>query len=48
MAFTIVSPIVLNAQEIFTWGKEKEFCNPSVIGLPRAKAVIIKYEVQPT
>jgi hypothetical protein len=47
MAFAIASPVVLNAQEIFTWAKEKEFCNPSVIGLPRAKAIIIKYEVQP-
>jgi len=37
----------LQAQEIFTWGKEKDYCNPSVIGLPRAKAVILKYEVQP-
>lgn len=35
------------AQEIFSWSKEKEYCNPSVIGLPRAKAVIIKYELQP-
>jgi hypothetical protein len=34
------------AQEIFSWGKEKEFCNPSVVGLPRAKAVVVKYEVQ--
>ncbi len=35
-----------NAQEIFSWPEEKEYCNPSVIGLPRAKAVILKYEVQ--
>ncbi|MGK2863498.1 MAG: hypothetical protein ACSLE0_16320 [Chitinophagaceae bacterium] len=34
------------AQEIFSWPKEKEYCNPSVIGLPRAKAVILKYELQ--
>jgi hypothetical protein len=37
----------LNAQEIFSWSKEKQFCNPSVIGLPRPKALIIKYELQP-
>lgn len=36
-----------NSQDIFTWTKEKQFCNPSVIGLPRAKALIIKYELQP-
>jgi hypothetical protein len=36
---------VSRAQELFSWGKEKEYCNPSVIGLPRAKAVIIKYEL---
>ena len=34
-------------QEIFSWSKEREYCNPSVVGLPRAKAVILKYEVQP-
>ncbi|MEP7371889.1 MAG: DUF6268 family outer membrane beta-barrel protein [Chitinophagaceae bacterium] len=39
--------ICSNAQEIFSWSKEKEYCNPSVIGLPRAKAVIIRYELQP-
>lgn len=37
----------LAAQELFTWGKEKEYCNPSVIGLPRAKAFILRYELQP-
>jgi hypothetical protein len=37
----------LNAQEIFSWGKETGYCNPSVIGLPRAKALILKYDVQP-
>jgi len=39
--------ITLYSQEIFTWSKEKAYCNPSVIGLPRAKAVVIKYEIQP-
>jgi len=39
--------IFSHAQEIFSWSKEKEYCNPSVIGLPRAKAAIIKYELQP-
>jgi Domain of unknown function (DUF6268) len=40
-------PVVsLNAQEIFSWSKEKEYCTPSVIGLPRAKAVVIKFELQ--
>ena len=42
-----VSPILSTAQEIFSWSKEKEYCNPSVIGLPRAKAAIIRYELQP-
>jgi len=36
-----------HAQEIFTWSRETGYCNPSVVGLPRAKAVIIKYELQP-
>jgi hypothetical protein len=36
-----------NSQEIFTWGKDKDFCNPSVIGLPRAKAAVAKFELQP-
>lgn len=39
--------IFSHAQDIFSWSKEKEYCNPSVIGLPRAKAVILKYELQP-
>lgn len=40
-------PFELCAQDIFTWTKEKEYCNPSVIGLPRPKAAIIRYELQP-
>ena len=36
-----------SAQEIFTWNKERNYCNPSVIGLPRAKAIIARYELQP-
>lgn len=36
-----------DAQEIFSWSKEKEYCSPSVIGLPRVKAVIVKFELQP-
>lgn len=43
----MIPAVSLDAQEIFSWGKEKEYCNPSVIGLPRAKAIIIKYELQP-
>lgn len=35
------------AQEIFTWSKETGYCKPSVAGLPRAKAFIFKYELQP-
>lgn len=37
----------LHGQEIFSWSKEKSYCNPSVIGLPRAKAAVIRYELQP-
>lgn len=37
----------LHSQEIFSWSKETGYCNPSVVGLPRAKALIIKYEIQP-
>lgn len=36
-----------NSQEIFSWTKETAYCNPSVVGLPRAKALILKYELQP-
>jgi hypothetical protein len=36
-----------DAQEIFSWSKDRSFCNPSVIGLPRPKAIIVKYEIQP-
>jgi Domain of unknown function (DUF6268) len=41
-----IPAVSLDAQEIFSWSKEKEYCTPSVIGLPRAKAVILKYELQ--
>ena len=37
----------LAAQEIFSWSRETGYCNPSVIGLPRAKALVLKYELQP-
>ena len=37
----------VRAQEIFSWSKDSSYCSPSVVGLPRAKAVIIKYEVSP-
>lgn len=47
LIFLIIIPAISNAQEIFSWVKEKEFCNPSVIGLPRVKAIIIKYELLP-
>jgi hypothetical protein len=47
IVLSLIIPVVsLDAQEIFSWNKEKEYCTPSVIGLPRAKAVIIKYELQ--
>ena len=36
-----------NSQELFSWTKETPYCNPSVVGLPRAKALILKYELQP-
>src|SRR5256885_7192843 len=34
-------------QEIFSWSKETGYCTPSVAGLPRPKAFIFKYELQP-
>src|SRR5882757_4681200 len=37
----------LPAQEIFSWSRETGYCNPSVVGLPRAKALVLKYELQP-
>lgn len=40
-------PIHSYSQELFSWAKETPYCNPSVVGLPRAKALIIKYELQP-
>jgi hypothetical protein len=43
----IVTSIQGFSQEIFTWSKEKAYCNPSVVGLPRAKALVLKYELQP-
>lgn len=46
--FILIFPsIQVFSQEIFTWSKEKAYCNPSVIGLPRAKALVLKYELQP-
>jgi len=47
VSLSVVQAIPVCSQEIFSWSKEKEYCNPSVIGLPRAKAVIFKYELQP-
>ena len=35
-------------QEVFSWNKDQSYCNPSVIGLPRTKALILKYELQPS
>jgi hypothetical protein len=35
-------------QEVFSWNKDQSYCNPSVIGLPRTKALIVKYELQPS
>jgi len=43
----LVLTITSRCQEIFSWSKEREYCNPSVIGLPRAKAVIVKFELHP-
>ena len=37
----------INAQEVFAWRKETWYCTPSVIGLPRPKAFIFQYELQP-
>lgn len=48
LSLVLLSPIAVWAQEMFSWSKEQGYCNPSVIGLPRAKALILKYEVQPT
>ena len=39
--------ISAHAQEIFSWGRDSGYCSPSVVGLPRAKALVIKYEVLP-
>ncbi|MBL7698352.1 MAG: hypothetical protein JNK79_09345 [Chitinophagaceae bacterium] len=35
------------AQEIFSWSKNGGYCSPSVVGLPRAKALVVKYEALP-
>lgn len=35
------------AQEMFSWNKNTGYCSPSVVGLPRAKAFIVKYELLP-
>jgi len=43
----VTSVTTSHTQEIFSWSKEKEYCSPSVIGLPRAKAVIVKFELHP-
>lgn len=37
----------MNAQEIFSWSKTSGYCSPSVVGLPRAKALIIRLEALP-
>jgi Domain of unknown function (DUF6268) len=37
----------LKGQELFSWSKETGYCNPSVIGLPKPKALIFKYELLP-
>src|SRR6476659_3391672 len=37
----------ISAQEIFSWSKETSYCTPSVVGLPRPKAFIFSYELQP-
>jgi hypothetical protein len=50
----IISIVVLSvinyniyAQEIFSWSKETGYCTPSVVGLPRPKAFVFQYELQP-
>ncbi|MGC4037285.1 MAG: DUF6268 family outer membrane beta-barrel protein [Chitinophagaceae bacterium] len=40
-------PCFTSAQDIFSWAKNSGYCNPSVVGLPRAKAFIFKYELLP-
>src|SRR4030095_16771626 len=43
----VLSTTNIYAQEIFSWSKETEYCTPSVVGLPRPKAFIFSYELQP-
>ncbi len=43
----VLSTTSIYAQEIFSWSKETGYCTPSVAGLPRPKAFIFKYELQP-
>jgi len=43
----VLSTTNIYAQEIFSWSKETGYCTPSVAGLPRPKAFIVKYELQP-
>jgi hypothetical protein len=48
LVFAVVFCIIsVHAQEIFSWGTDSSYCSPSVVGLPRAKALVIKYEVLP-
>lgn len=43
----VLSISTAHTQEIFTWSKVSSYCKPSVVGLPRAKALVIKYETLP-
>jgi hypothetical protein len=48
LLFTVVFSITsVRAQEIFAWGRDSSYCSPSVVGLPRAKALVLKYELLP-
>jgi len=49
ISIIVLSVISYNicAQEIFSWSKETGYCTPSVVGLPRPKAFVFKYELQP-
>ena len=47
LVILIAAAANVSAQEIFSWSKANNYCNPSVVGLPRAKAIVIKYEVLP-
>lgn len=47
LIFAVISCSATYAQEIFTWAQDSGYCRPSVVGLPRAKAFVAKYELLP-